>query len=448
VIERPRTGERAVLVRLGLGAPIDPEDLEEFTQLATSAGAIPVATITARRARPDSKFFVGSGKADELRDAAVATDADLILVDHQLSPSQERNLEEHTGRRVLDRNGLILDIFAQRARSLEGKLEVELAQLKHLASRLVRGWTHLERQKGGIGMRGPGETQLETDRRLLGQRVKVLGKRLERIQLQRETGRRTRMQIPVPTLALVGYTNAGKSTLFRTLTGSPAYVADQLFATLDPTVRRIRLPGGTPAVVADTVGFIRDLPHDLIAAFRSTLTEAREATVLLHVVDASDPRRSERMEQVNAVLEEIGAGEIPQIVVYNKIDRLQTAARIERDAEGRVSSVWISAAQALGIPLLAEAITERIARTVHVSRVRIPPAAGQLRSRLYARGVVKQEQVLDDGHIELVLELPDVDLLELARAPGVVVVESGGVGAPCAPVQGYLQSAPPASAAK
>jgi GTP-binding protein HflX len=448
VIERSRTGERAVLVRLGLGAPIDPEDLEEFTQLATSAGAIPVATITARRARPDSKFFVGSGKADELRDAAAATDADLILVDHQLSPSQERNLEEHTGRRVLDRNGLILDIFAQRARSLEGKLEVELAQLKHLASRLVRGWTHLERQKGGIGMRGPGETQLETDRRLLGQRVKVLGKRLERIQLQRETGRQTRMQIPVPTLALVGYTNAGKSTLFRTLTGAPAYVADQLFATLDPTVRRIRLPGGTPAVVADTVGFIRELPHELIAAFRSTLTEAREATVLLHVVDASDPRRSERMEQVNAVLEEIGAGEIPQILVYNKIDRLATPPRLERDADGRVSSVWISAALAQGVPLLAEAITERISRTVYISRVRIPPAAGQLRSRLYARGVVKQEHVLEDGQIELLLELPNVDLLELARAPGVVVVDSGGAGAPCTAGPGYLQSAPPASATK
>ncbi len=448
MIERPRTGERAVLVRLGLGAPIDPEDLEEFTQLATSAGAVPVATITASRPRPDPKFFVGSGKADELRDVAVATDADLILVDHVLSPSQERNLEKHTGRRVLDRNGLILDIFAQRARSLEGKLEVELAQLKHLASRLVRGWTHLERQAGGIGMRGPGETQLETDRRLLGQRVKVLGKRLERIQLQRETGRRTRMQIPVPTLALVGYTNAGKSTLFRALTGAPAYVADQLFATLDPTVRRIRLPGGTPAVVADTVGFIRDLPHELIAAFRSTLTEAREATVLLHVVDASDPRRSERMLQVDEVLAEIGAGEIPQILVYNKIDRLELAPRIERDADGRVSSVWISAMQSQGIALLAEAITERIARTVFVSRVRIPPGAGQLRSQLYARGVIKQELFLEDGQIELVVELPNVDLLELARAPGVIIVESGGADAPCRAEPGYLQSPPPASAAK
>ena len=442
MIERPRTGERALLVRLGLGAPIDPEDLEEFSQLAVSAGAIPVATITARRERPDSKFFVGSGKADELRDAAAATDAQLILVDHVLSPSQERNLEKHTGRRVLDRNGLILDIFAQRARSLEGKLEVELAQLKHLASRLVRGWTHLERQAGGIGMRGPGETQLETDRRLLGQRVKVLGKRLQRIQLQRETGRRTRMQIPIPTLALVGYTNAGKSTLFRALTGAPAYVADQLFATLDPTVRRIRLPGGTPAVVADTVGFIRDLPHELVAAFRSTLTEAREATVLLHVVDASDPRRGERMEQVNAVLEEIGAGDIPQILVYNKIDRLEATPRLERDADGRVSSVWICAAQSQGLPLLAEAITERIARAVHISRVRIPPSAGQLRARLYARGVVRQEVALPDGQIEIVLELPDVDLLELARAPGVVVLETGGAALPVAAEPGYLQALP------
>jgi GTPase len=448
VIERPRTGERAVLVHLGLGAPIDPEDLEEFTQLATSAGAVPVATITARRARPDPKFFVGSGKANEVRDAAIGTDADLILVDHALSPSQERNLEEHTGRRVLDRNGLILDIFAQRARSLEGKLEVELAQLKHLASRLVRGWTHLERQKGGIGMRGPGETQLETDRRLLGQRVKLLGKRLQRIQLQRETGRHTRIQIPVPTLTLVGYTNAGKSTLFRALTGAPAYVADQLFATLDPTVRRIRLPGGTPAVVADTVGFIRDLPHELVVAFRSTLTEAREATVLLHVVDASDPRRSERMEQVDSVLGQIGAGEIPQILVYNKIDRLQTEPRIERDADGRVSSVWISAAHSLGIALLAQAITERIARAVQISRLRIPPSAGQLRSQLYARGIVREEVVLEDGQIELVLELPNVDLLTLARAPGVVVVEATALGAPCTPAPGYLQSAPPATAGK
>ena len=334
-----------MLVRLGFGAAVDPEDLRELEQLARSAGAQPVATITARRERPDPRFFMGSGKADEVRDAAVASSADVILVDHTLTPSQERNLEEHTGRRVLDRNSLILDIFAQRARSFEGKLEVELAQLKHIASRLVRGWTHLERQKGGIGLRGPGETQLETDRRLIGQRVRVLTKRLEKIQQQRETGRRMRAEIPVPSIALVGYTNAGKSTLFRALTGADAYVADQLFATLDPTVRRITLPGGTPVVIADTVGFIRALPHELVAAFKSTLTEAREATLLLHVIDASDARRAEHMAQVDAVLADIGAKEIPQILVYNKIDRLELAPRVDRDADGRVVAVWISAAE-------------------------------------------------------------------------------------------------------
>ena len=245
MFERPRSGERAVLVRLGIGAQVEAEDLQEFTQLALSAGAQPVVTVTGRRDRPDPRFFMGSGKADEVRVAAEENAADVILVDHALSPSQERNLEQLTGRRVLDRNGLILDIFAQRARSFEGKLEVELAQLKHIATRLVKGWTHLERQKGGIGMRGPGETQLETDRRLIGQRVRVLTRRLEKIQQQRETGRQMRAEIPVPSLALVGYTNAGKSTLFRSLTGADAYVADQLFATLDPTVRRLTLPGGT-----------------------------------------------------------------------------------------------------------------------------------------------------------------------------------------------------------
>ncbi|HEU5442941.1 MAG TPA: GTPase HflX, partial [Steroidobacteraceae bacterium] len=283
MFERPRSGERALLVRIGLGAQVDPEDLEEFTQLAVSAGAQPVATVTGRRERPDPRFFVGSGKAQELKHAAEVGEAEVILVDHALSPSQERNLEKLIGRRVLDRNGLILDIFAQRARSFEGKLEVELAQLRHIGSRLVRGWSHLERQKGGIGMRGPGETQLESDRRLIAQRVRVLTRRLEKIKQQRETGRQMRAEIPVPSLALVGYTNAGKSTLFRALTGADAYVANQLFATLDPTVRRITLPGGTPVVAADTVGFIRELPHELVAAFQSTLTEAREATLLLHV---------------------------------------------------------------------------------------------------------------------------------------------------------------------
>jgi len=440
VFERPRTGERAVLVRLGLGAQVDPEDLQEFRQLAVSAGAEPVATVTGRRDRPDPRFFMGSGKADEVRAVAEDNAADIILVDHALSPSQERNLEQLTGRRVLDRNSLILDIFAQRARSFEGKLEVELAQLKHIATRLVRGWTHLERQKGGIGMRGPGETQLETDRRLIGQRVRVLTKRLEKIQQQRETGRQMRAEIPVPSLALVGYTNAGKSTLFRSMTGADAYVADQLFATLDPTVRRITLPGGTAVVAADTVGFIRELPHELVAAFQSTLTEARAATLLLHVVDASDPRRDDHIAQVDAVLSQIGASEIPQIIVYNKIDRLEVSARVDRDAEGRATAVWISAEQRQGLDLLTGAIAERISRFARQARLRVPASAGALRSRLYAAKAVREEHSTDDGSIELVVELPDTELLLLARTPGVEVLEVRGPDTPCASGDAYLQS--------
>jgi len=448
VFERPRTGERAVLLRLGLGAPVDPEDLEEFTQLALSAGARPVATITGRRDRPDPRYFLGSGKAAELREVARANEADLILIDHALSPSQERNLEKLIERRVLDRNGLILDIFAQRARSFEGKLEVELAQLKHIGSRLVRGWTHLERQKGGIGLRGPGETQLETDRRIISQRVRVLTRRLAKIKQQRETGRAVRAEIPVPSLALVGYTNAGKSTLFRALTGADAYVADQLFATLDPTVRRIRLAGGTEVVVADTVGFIRELPHELVAAFESTLTEARAATLLLHVVDASNPRRSEQTAAVNGVLDEIGASAIPQILVYNKIDRLQSPPRIDRDADGRAQTVWISAEQGVGLDLLKEVVAERLSRFARQARLRVPANAGALRSRLYAARAVRGERTGDDGSIELAVELPDLELLALARTAGVQILEVQGAGAPCAPGTAYLQSAATSRAGK
>jgi GTP-binding protein HflX len=448
VFERPRSGERAVLVRLGLGAQVDPEDLQEFTQLALSAGAQPVATITGRRERPDPRFFMGSGKADEVRDVAAGESADVILVDHALSPSQERNLEKHTGRRVLDRNTLILDIFAQRARSHEGKLEVELAQLKHIASRLVRGWTHLERQKGGIGMRGPGETQLETDRRLIGQRMRVLQRRLEKIKQQRETGRAQRAEIPVPSVALVGYTNAGKSTLFRSVTGTDAYVADQLFATLDPTVRRISLPGGTLVVVADTVGFIRELPHELVAAFQSTLTEAREATLLLHVVDASDPRREEHITSVNGVLAEIGADTIPQILVYNKIDRLEIAPRVDRDADGRALAVWISAVKRQGLDLLQTAIAERLARVARQARIRVPASAGALRSRLYAAGAVRAEHAGDDGSLELQVELPDTELVALARTSGVDILEVREGDIPCASEGPYLQSGPVLSATK
>jgi GTP-binding protein HflX len=421
MFDRPRSGERAVLVGVGLGAPVDPEDLSEFSQLARSAGATVVATITARRDRPDPRLFIGSGKAEEIRGLAAAHEADVVLVDRALSPSQERNLEELIGRRVLDRNSLILDIFAQRARSHEGKLEVELAQLKHLATRLVRGWTHLERQKGGIGLRGPGETQLETDRRLLATRVRVLTKRLQKLRQQRETGRQERASIPVPSLALVGYTNAGKSTLFRALSGSETYIADQLFATLDPLVRRIRLPGGTPVVVADTVGFIRELPHELVAAFQSTLTEAREATLLLHVVDAADPRRDERIDQVNAVLTEIGAGELPQLQVFNKVDRLQLAPAIDRDADGTITRVWISAASDQGLDLLAAAVAERLDQRVRRVQLRLPASAGALRARLYAEGAVRAEGSLDDGGLQLTVELPDAELQRLQALPDITV---------------------------
>jgi GTP-binding protein HflX len=447
MFERPRAAERVVLVRLGLGAAVQPEDLEEFEQLARSAGAQPVATITGRRERPESRYFVGSGKAAEIASTARAHQADVILVDHPLSASQERNLEQLSGLRVLDRSGLILDIFAQRARSFEGKLEVELAQLKHLASRLVRGWTHLERQKGGIGLRGPGETQLETDRRLLATRMRSLTRRLERLKQQRETGRSARAEIPVPAVALVGYTNAGKSTLFRALTGSEVYVADQLFATLDPTVRRLHLPGGALVVLADTVGFIRELPHELVAAFQSTLQEARGAHLLLHVVDASDPRRDEHIEQVDKVLQEIGAGEIPQLRVYNKIDRLGIEPQLERGAQGRASAVWIGAAAHTGLNLLRDAIAERLALQVQRLWLHLPPGAGALRARLFAAGVVREERSLEDGALELLVDLPQPALMSWAALPGVRLLEAQPLPgqAACAALEPYLESQPPAA---
>jgi GTP-binding protein HflX len=431
-----------VLVRLGIGAPADPEDIQEFEQLTLSAGAIPVASISGRRDRPDPRLFVGSGKAEEIRTAAIAHNADVVLFDHPLSPSQERNLEKLFERRVLDRSGLILDIFAQRARSHEGKLEVELAQLKHIATRLVRGWTHLERQRGGgIGNRGPGETQLETDRRLLGKRVKTLTARLEKIKQQRETGRQQRAEIPVPSLALVGYTNAGKSTLFRALTGADAYVADQLFATLDPTVRRIVLPGNTEVVVADTVGFIRELPHELVAAFQSTLTEAREATLLLHVVDVSDPRREEHIDEVNRVLAEIGAADLPQVLVFNKIDRIDTPARVERDESGKVTHVWLSAARAEGLDGLRQSIAERLARTARRATLRLHVSAGEVRARLYAANLVRAERISDEGAFEIDTELSEVELLKWAREPGVEVMTLEP-DSTCTAASAYLQSSP------
>src|SRR3546814_62944 len=329
LFERSRKGEHALLIQPHAGGPPDEGALEEFGDLARAAGATVATVVNARIDRPNPATLIGSGKLDEVKAAAEASGADLVLVNHPLTPGQERNLEKVLQRRVVDRTGLILDIFSQRARSAEGKLQVELAQLRHMSTRLVRGWTHLERQRGGsIGLRGPGETQLETDRRLLQKRVEQLQKRLDKVEVQRNQMRRARVRSEIPRSALVGYTNAGKSTLFNALTGAGAYAADKLFATLDPTVRRLELPGGTVAI-ADTVGFVRDLPHELVAAFRSTLSEAREADLLLHVVDASDPLRAERIAQVDAVLAEVGAGEIPQLLVYNKIDKVGEAAHRE-----------------------------------------------------------------------------------------------------------------------
>lgn len=365
---------------------------------------------------------MGSGKAEEIHAFAEEHQADLILVDQTLTPSQERNLEKLTGRRVLDRNGLILDIFAQRARSFEGKLQVELAQLSHLATRLVRGWTHLERQKGGIGLRGPGETQLETDRRLIAKRIRTLRGRLEKLGRQRDTGRHVRREVPVPTVALVGYTNAGKSTLFNALTGSDSYVADQLFATLDPTVRKVKLAGVGEVVLADTVGFVRSLPHELVAAFRSTLQEARDADLLLHVVDASDPLRDERIEQVREVLRGIGAGEIRELLVFNKIDLSQDMARTIIGADGVATQVWASAVSGAGLDGLREALAHavrpnQVRRTLHLEL-----NAASLRSDLYKRNAVRAERQCEDGSWDIDVELDVAEVAKMLGAKGVNLV--------------------------
>lgn len=417
MFDRSKKGEHALLVQPHFGK-LEDDVLEEFTDLARSAGATIAATVTARIDRPNPAILVGTGKLEEIQAAADATGADLVLVNHTLSPGQERNLEKLLGRRVLDRTGLILDIFAQRAHSHEGKLQVELAQLRYIATRLVRGWTHLERQRGGsIGLRGPGETQLETDRRLLQKRVEQLQKRLEKVEVQRTQMRRARVRSELPRVALVGYTNAGKSTLFNALAGAEAYAADQLFATLDPTVRRIALSGGN-VVLADTVGFVRDLPHELVAAFRSTLSEAREADLLLHVVDAADPHREDRIAQVDDVLADIGAGDIPQLLVFNKIDRIE-GAEVRHDAQdgipdpARRERVWVSARDARGLDVLASVLGERLGFARISGRVVLPPSAGKLHARLYALDAIRSEVFTEEGW-ELDLDLPRSEAEKLA----------------------------------
>ncbi len=388
----------------------DESEREEFAELARSAGAELVGELVSSRRNPDARYFIGKGKLDELDALIREHDAELVISSAALSPSQERNLEKALKCRVLDRAGLILDIFAQRARSFEGKLQVELAQLRHLSTRLVRGWTHLERQKGGIGLRGPGETQLETDRRLVGKRIRQLTERLEHVDTRRNINRANRMRAEIPTVALVGYTNAGKSTLFNALTDAGVYVEDQLFATLDPTVRRLDLPDGEHVVLADTVGFVRDLPHELIAAFRSTLQEAREADLILHLIDASDPNRWQRVRQVNSVLKQLDADQVPQIRVYNKIDKLERRPRVTSNRDGAGRAVWISAITGEGLDLLKDAIAQRLCKRTVQRIIRLDASQGRQRAKLFELGAVLSEEVLEDGGWELELKLTEKDL--------------------------------------
>ena len=419
MFERPRTGETAVLVHLSLEPGDDAPAIEEFQALASSAGARCVGLIGGHRRSPDARYFVGTGKAEEIKALVDAQQAELVIFDHELSPSQERNLEQLLQCRVLDRTGLILDIFAQRARSHEGKLQVELAQLKHLSTRLVRGWTHLERQKGGIGLRGPGETQLETDRRLLGERIKQIHKRLEKVEQHRNLSRNARQRAELPTVSLVGYTNAGKSTLFNQLTHAGVYAADQLFATLDPTLRRLQLPGGESLVLADTVGFVSRLPHELVAAFRSTLQETTEADWLLHVIDASDEQREAHIREVEQVLGQIGADAIPCLRIYNKIDRLDgVLPRVECNDQGQAQAVWLSAATAVGLELLLTTLGQCLGGA-HVSvNLALPADAGRLRARLFAHNMVVDEQTDEQGGWCLTVQGTRHGLAEVCRREG------------------------------
>lgn len=419
MFERPKSGERAVLVHLNLDPGVGEVLLAEFHELARAAGAEVLATVSGSRRIPEPRFFIGEGKAAEVAERVKELKADLVLVNHSLSPSQERNLEKLLACRVLDRTGLILDIFAQRARTFEGKLQVELAQYRHLATRLVRGWTHLERQRGGsIGLRGPGETQLELDRRLIGKRIQQLERRLERVGDQREQGRRTRQRHDVPTVSVVGYTNAGKSTLFNALTGADVLTADLLFATLDATLRRFDLGDATHAVLADTVGFIRELPHDLVAAFRSTLQETEEAALLLHVVDAGDMERDAYIETVNGVLAEIGADRVPQIEVFNKIDLTGQPAAVEHGPDGLARRIWVSAASGEGLELLRREIAARLkSDTVH-GWLKLGPAHGRARAALFDLGAVLSEKDGADGGFLLEVELPWREYHRLCRREG------------------------------
>lgn len=420
--DRPESGEVSILVHISIDSESEREDPTEFEELALSAGAMPVAYITGSRRQPAPNYFVGTGKLEEIAAAVHSFNAELVLFNHALSPSQERNLEKYLQCRVLDRTGLILDIFAQRARSHEGKLQVELAQLQHMSTRLKRGWTHLDRQKGGIGLRGAGETQLELDQRMIGQRIKAINKGLAKVRGQRAQGRKSRERAEISTLSLVGYTNAGKSSLFNALTHAGAYAADKLFATLDSTLRRIELPNYGPAIVADTVGFISHLPHQLVEAFRATLEETASANLLLHVVDAANPAHPEFMLEVNKVLTEIEANSVPQLQVFNKIDLIPDCQpHLQRDANGKPARVWVSAKTGAGLDLLLSAISELLAGILTSTTLLVDPRNASQRSQLYTNGFVENETVDEQGYYHMQVRMPQQELERVLGREGISV---------------------------
>ncbi|MGI9279114.1 MAG: ribosome rescue GTPase HflX [Endozoicomonas sp.] len=417
--ERHEGGESAVLVHPEVSDDKEREDPQEFMELVRSAGVETLAFITVNVRSPSPRYFVGPGKVEEIRQSVLQHKAEVVLFNHALSPSQARNLEKELECRVIDRTGLILDIFAQRARTFEGKLQVELAQLQYMSTRLIRGWTHLERQKGGIGLRGPGETQLETDRRLLRARIKSITRRLEKVRKQRDQGRRSRKRAEVPQVSLVGYTNAGKSTLFNSMTQSDVYAQDQLFATLDPTLRRLDLSDLGPVILADTVGFIRHLPHKLVEAFRATLEETRQADLLLHVIDAHDPERLDNIKEVHAVLKEIDANDVPTLQIYNKIDLLaEVEPKIQRDDDGQPERVWVSAKSGAGLELIEQAITELLGDDMIQGRLQLQAAQGKVRARLYQMGAIQSEGYSDSGELLLDIRMPRSDFERVAKQEG------------------------------